>query len=78
MPGPGDMVNLRAFMEKLPAEHVYLVLSPAEQNAARLIGALPDGALAAMDRALAADPAFRLVYRWGEASIYELRRGGRS
>jgi hypothetical protein len=78
MPGPQDMVNLRAFMSKLPAKHVYLVLSPAEQNAGRLIGALPDGALDALDRALGGDPAFRLVYRRGKASIYELREGGRA
>jgi hypothetical protein len=64
-------------MAKLPARHVYLVLSPAEQNAGRLIGALPDGALDALDRALSVDPAFRLVYRRGKASIYELREGGR-
>ncbi len=76
MPGPQDLVNLRAFLEKLPAPHVYLVLSPSEQNAARLIGALPDGAVAALDRVLAEDPAFRIVYRWGRASIYELRGGG--
>jgi hypothetical protein len=71
-----DLVNLRAYMAKLPAPHVYLVLSPSEQNAARLIGALPDGALAKLDAALARDPAFELVYRWGRASIYELREGG--
>jgi hypothetical protein len=71
-----DLVNLRAFMAKLPARHVYLVLSPSQQNAARLIGALPDGALAKLDAALERDPAFELVYRWGRASIYELREGG--
>jgi hypothetical protein len=74
--GEQDLVNLRAFMSKLPAPHVYLVLSPAEENAARLIGALPDGAMARLDAALAGDPAFKLVYRRGRASIYELRAGG--
>jgi hypothetical protein len=77
MPRAADLVNLRAYMSKLPARHVYLVLSPSEQNAARLIGALPDGALNRLDRLLASDSAFRLVYRRGRASIYELRGGGR-
>jgi hypothetical protein len=77
MPLKSDLVNLRAYMSKLPAKHVYLVLSPSEQNAARLIGALPDGALKTLDRLLSTYPAFRLVYRRGQASIYELREGGR-
>jgi hypothetical protein len=77
MPGRGDMVNPKTYMAKLPARHVYLVLSPSEQNAGRLIGALPDGAVEQLDRAMAADPGFRLVYRRGKASIYELRQGGR-
>jgi hypothetical protein len=73
--GPADVVNLAAFMAKLPSRNPYIVLSPSEANAARLIGALPDGSLEALDRALGADPAFALVYRHGRASIYTLRRG---
>jgi len=76
MPRTSDLVNLQAFMSKLPAKHVYLVLSPSEANAARMIGALPDGALDRLDQLLARDPAFELVYRRGRASIYELRQGG--
>ena len=76
MPRASDLVNLQAYMSKLPAEHVYLVLSPSEANVARMIGALPDGALDRLDALLAADPAFDLVYRRGRASIYELREGG--
>jgi hypothetical protein len=76
MPRASDLVNLQAYMSKLPSKHVYLVLSPSEANAARMIGALPDGAMQELDRLLARDPAFALVYRKGRASIYELREGG--
>jgi hypothetical protein len=71
--GRADLVNLRAFMARLPSRNAYIVLSPSEQNGARLIGALPDGALRSLDRALSNDPAFALVYRYGRASIYTLR-----
>jgi hypothetical protein len=72
--GRADTPNIAAFMSHLPSRNAYIVLSPSQADAGRLYGGLPAGSMQSLDRALAADPAFQLVYRHGRASIYKLRR----
>ena len=53
----------------------YVVFSTTQTEYAHVFQLAPDGALASLERAMAASPQFRLWYRNPDTRIYELAKG---
>jgi GT2 family glycosyltransferase len=70
--GAADVPALVRLLEPLTPPHpTFLVLSRGQENYARLNGLLPKGSASSLAQALAASPAFRLVYRRPTAWIFQ-------
>jgi hypothetical protein len=76
--GPADLPALaRLYREhaEQTAGDVYLSMSTDQQVYAEVLGLMPPGALAGLDRALASSGEWRLFYRNGDAVIYRFLPG---
>ena len=70
--GSRDIPRLVGFLRGADAKHTYLVVSPSEENYARLYGIMSKGSLPNLVRALRRSTAFRLVFQQGQAFVFEL------
>jgi GT2 family glycosyltransferase len=76
--GRADVARVKSDLRQYKRPR-FIVLSPDQQHYTRLYGLLPPGSLRSLARALSTSPSFRLVYRRGDASIYEdVSRGRKS
>jgi hypothetical protein len=73
--GAADIPRLEAYIRRQGHHRAYVVLTPGQENYARLNGLLPAGSLSSLAGALERAPAFRLVYRRGHAWIFEYAPG---
>jgi hypothetical protein len=74
--GPADVVALTALYDSNAGATpggVYLALGADQDVYAEMLGFMPKGALASLDRALAGSPRWRVFYRDRDAVIYQLR-----
>jgi len=69
--GARDVGRVEALVAGVSERRVFLILTPHQEQYARLYGFLPKGSVAGLGRALEASSAFRLRYRRGESRVFE-------
>ncbi len=68
--GPAELTTLTRLQAAHPAPAHYVVIGPSQAAYLQLYGLVEPGSIEALTAALTASPAYRLVYRRGDARVF--------
>lgn len=70
-----DIPRLERALQRYGVPNTYVFLTPSQERYGRLYGIVSPQSRPTLEQVLRGSPSFRLAYRGGGASIFELRRG---